>query len=31
LKTTAERQPESQMLLQIEVEPDRVEKSVDQA
>ena len=31
MKTTAERQPESQMLLQIEVEPDRVEKSVDQA
>jgi trigger factor len=31
LKITAERQPESQVLLEIEVEPERVEKSMDQA
>lgn len=31
MKITAERQPESQILLEIEVEPERVEKSVDQA
>ena len=31
MKITAERQPESQVLLEIEVEPERVEKSLDQA
>lgn len=31
MKITAERQPESQVLLEIEVEPERVEKSMDQA
>lgn len=31
LKITAERQPESQILLEIEVEPERVEQSMDQA
>jgi trigger factor len=31
LKITAERQPESQMILEIEVEQERVEKSLDQA
>lgn len=31
MKITAERQPESQVLLEIEVEPERLEKSMDQA
>jgi len=31
LKISTERQPESQILLNIEVEPERVEKSIDQA
>lgn len=31
MKVTAERQPDSQVVLEIEVEPERVEKSLDRA